>query len=154
MGQPIDLKALRQSVCALFPAQHPSEKVALSRVLPSEVMKIHGVETMLREALLNVLTNAVIHGGAKLSTIQLHLSRHGQNAVLTVTDDGKGIPPDRHVEAISRFSQAGGGPGSGLGLPIASKVMQNHGGQLEILDCRSGASIRLSIPLVPAPISD
>ena len=153
-GYPINFKTLIQSVSDAFSTQHPNKNIALSHVLPSADVTIHGDNTMLREALLNVLTNAIIHGGPKLSKIELRLSLDGQIAVLTVTDDGMGIPPDRHVEAISRFSQAGGGPGSGLGLPIAAKVMQNHGGMLEILDCTSGASIRLSLPFVPDPKCD
>jgi two-component system sensor histidine kinase TctE len=153
-GYPINFKTLIQSVSDTFSTQHPNKNIALSHVLPSADVTIHGDDTMLREALLNVLTNAIIHGGPKLSKIELRLSLDGQIAVLTVTDDGMGIPPDRHVEAISRFSQAGGGPGSGLGLPIAAKVMQNHGGMLEILDCTSGASIRLSLPFVPDPKCD
>tara|TARA_B110000908_G_scaffold172324_1_gene239064 strand:+ start:6985 stop:8376 length:1392 start_codon:yes stop_codon:yes gene_type:complete len=153
-GYPINFKTLIQSVSDAFSTQHPNKNIALSHVLPSADVTIHGDDTMLREALLNVLTNAIIHGGPKLSKIELRLSLDGQIAVLTVTDDGMGIPPDRHVEAISRFSQAGGGPGSGLGLPIAAKVMQNHGGMLEILDCTSGASIRLSLPFVPDPKCD
>jgi len=78
----------------------------------------------------------------------VHLSVAQQSAILTVTDDGVGIPADRHIEAISRFSQAGGGPGSGLGLPIAARVMENHGGRLEILDHPAGTRIRLTLPIV------
>ena len=148
-GLPTDFKALVQNVSDSFSAQHLNENVSLICALPSGDMTICGDETMLREALLNVLNNAIIHGGPQLTKIEFLLTLNGQNAVLTVNDDGLGIPPDRHVEAISRFSQAGGGPGSGLGLPIAAKVMQNHGGALEILARTSGASIRISLPLAP-----
>jgi two-component system sensor histidine kinase TctE len=148
-GLPTDFKALVQNVSDSFSAQHLNENVSLICALPSGDMTICGDETMLREALLNVLNNAIIHGGPQLTKIEFLLTLDGQNAVLTVNDDGLGIPPDRHVEAISRFSQAGGGPGSGLGLPIAAKVMQNHGGALEILARTSGASIRISLPLAP-----
>jgi two-component system sensor histidine kinase TctE len=103
---------------------------------------------MLREAILNLLTNTSTHGGPDMTAVDLSLSVQKETAVLTVTDNGAGIPADKHVEAISRFGQAGGGPGSGLGLPIALRVMENHGGSLEILDCDTGTSIRLSLPLV------
>ena len=77
----------------------------------------------------------------------MELSQDGRNATLIISDDGTGIPADRHIAALSRFSQAGGGPGSGLGLPIASRVMENHDGRLELIESASGASIRLTIPL-------
>lgn len=151
-GVPTDFNALIRNVSDSFSAQNQTRNIALSHALPSTDVTIHADETMLREALLNILTNAVVHGGPEVSKIEMNLSVDGQNAILTLTDDGRGIPPDRHVEAISRFSQAGGGPGSGLGLPIAAKVMQNHGGQLEILDCTSGASISVSLPLADVSI--
>jgi len=81
----------------------------------------------------------------------MDLSQDGSNAVLLISDNGTGIPANKHIEALSRFSQAGGGPGSGLGLPIASRVMENHDGRLEILESSSGALIRMTIPLASSP---
>ncbi len=104
-------------------------------------------EVMMREALINLLNNSVVHGGIGLTRIEIALSIEGSNAVLAITDDGIGIDPDNHVQAMGRFSQAKAGPGHGLGLPIATTVMQRHGGSLEILDCSKGAQIKLKLPL-------
>lgn len=49
-------------------------------------------------------------------------------------------------DAISRFSRAGGGPGSGLDLPISACVVENHGGHLEILHHAAGASMPVTLP--------
>ena len=147
-GLPVNLKALVQEVAAVFEAQNPDQAIDLRLELPTRDVTIWGDATMLHEAVLNLLTNTVIHGGPQAATITVHLSVAQQSAILTVTDDGVGIPADRHIEAISRFSQAGGGPGSGLGLPIAARVMENHGGRLEILDHQAGTRIRLTLPIV------
>ncbi|MEM5521448.1 sensor histidine kinase [Sulfitobacter sp. AS59] len=146
-GLPVELRAFVRNVGIAFSQQHPECDVELAYVLPSEDVIATGDTTMLREAVLNLLTNSIIHGGADLTQITLDLSEDGLNATLVISDDGTGIPADRHIAALSRFSQAGGGPGSGLGLPIASRVMENHDGRLELMEIASGASIKLTIPL-------
>ena len=146
-GLPVELGTFVRNVGIAFTQQLPDSGVDLAYVLPTADVIVTGDTTMLHEAVLNLLTNAIIHGGADLTQITLDLSQDGSNAVLVISDDGTGIPADRHIEALSRFSQAGGGPGSGLGLPIASRVLENHDGLLEILESASGASIRLTIPL-------
>ncbi|MGJ8597872.1 sensor histidine kinase [Sulfitobacter sp.] len=146
-GLPVELGSFVRNVGIAFRQQHPESDVQLIYVLPSTDVVVTGDTTMLHEAVLNLLSNSIIHGGADLTQITLDLSQDGSNAILVISDDGTGIPADRHIEALSRFSQAGGGPGSGLGLPIASRVMENHDGRLELLEIASGASIKLTIPL-------
>lgn len=150
-GLPIELRAFVHDVGTSFTQQFPDLDVHLAYVLPSSDVTINGDATMLHEAVLNLLTNSVIHGGPQLAQITMDLSKDASNAVLVISDDGIGIPANRHIEALSRFSQAGGGPGSGLGLPIASRVMENHDGGLEILKSPSGTSIRLTLPLALSP---
>ena len=146
-GLPVDLKAFIRNVGTAFNQQFPDHEVRLTYVLPSADVTVQGDEVMLHEAVLNLLTNSIIHGGAQVSCITLDLSVDRSNAIILVTDDGVGIPADKHIQALSRFSQAGGGPGSGLGLPIAARVLGNHDGSLEILDNPSGMSIKLTLPL-------
>jgi two-component system sensor histidine kinase TctE len=146
-GKVVDFAALVRDVGAAYTASN-TRPTDLRYDMPENGVYVHGEAVMLREAILNLLTNASTHGGPDMTAVDLSLSVQKRHAVLTVTDNGTGIPADKHVEAISRFGQAGGGPGSGLGLPIALRVMENHGGSLEILECNSGASIRLSLPLV------
>lgn len=131
-----------------FEQKISDRQIRVQTNLPDAALRIHGDPVMIEEALLNLLNNAVIHGGAQVSKISVDLTEQRGKAVLTVMDDGVGIPDDKHVLALSRFSQADGGPGTGLGLPIASRVMSNHGGSLTILDCASGTGIRLTFPMV------
>jgi len=146
-GEAVELGAFIQNVGAAFRQHLPDDGPDLVFDLPVGDVIVTGDPTLLHEAVLNLLTNAVIHGGAALTTITLTLSHDMSNAVLVISDDGIGIPSSKHIEALSRFSQAGGGPGSGLGLPIASRVMQNHDGRLDILDSTDGAAIKLTLPL-------
>jgi len=150
-GRPIELRSFIREIGQAFGQQHPDHAVEVLYTLPIQDIVVKGDATMLREAVLNLLMNAIIHGGPDLTHITMDLSQDGSNAVLLISDNGTGIPANKHIEALSRFSQAGGGPGSGLGLPIASRVMENHDGRLEILESSSGALIRLTIPLASSP---
>ncbi|MGB7241122.1 MAG: sensor histidine kinase, partial [Sulfitobacter sp.] len=144
-GQEFDFSALVGKVAGTFRLQHPQGKITVSITLPKTPARIQGDAVMLQEAVLNVLTNSVVHGGPEVSEIKLNLSCDAANVVLSIQDNGAGIPPEKHIEAISRFGQANGGKGSGLGLPIAARVMENHGGSLRIMEAAKGASIVLTL---------
>ena len=143
----LDLKALVSRVVDTFQLQHLNKNVEVSIEVPKAFVRIRGDAIMLQEAILNLLTNAAVHGGPEMSKIKLSLSHEENKAVLSIRDDGIGIPTEKHIEAISRFGQANGGPGSGLGLPIAMRVIQNHGGSLEILASLNGAWVVVTLPL-------
>ena len=147
-GQTICLNELVGQVVDRFGQKISDSQICIKTSLPEGALKIHGDPVMIEEALLNLLNNSVIHGGPKVSMISVDLSREQKKAVLRVVDDGVGIPDDKHVLALSRFSQADGGPGTGLGLPISSRVIENHGGSLKIRDIATGTEIQLTFPLV------
>ena len=146
-GEPLDLKALVEQVVDSFRQQNSDTKIEIFLGLPEADVRIQGDAVMLQEAILNILTNSVVHGGSRVSKISLDLSCARGQAVLSIRDDGVGIPAKDHVEAVSRFGQTRGGPGSGLGLPIAARVMKNHGGALRIEDVSSGTMIVLIFPI-------
>ncbi|MGB7317511.1 MAG: HAMP domain-containing sensor histidine kinase, partial [Planktotalea sp.] len=152
-GAIIDLRALTEEIGDDFRARHAANDVTLSCELPGSGVIVHGDPVMLREAILNLLTNALLHGGPQLTSISLALSKDVSFATLHVKDDGVGIRPDRRVEAISRFGQIGTGPGSGLGLAIAAKVMKNHDGTLDIGESAEGGLIILTLPLAKGTVS-
>ncbi len=107
---------------------------------------------LLREALVNLLHNAVRYtpqGGHV--TVGVH--RQGDRVVLSVEDNGPGIPPDELPRAGERFFRARNvqQTGSGLGLAIVRSITERHGGLLCI---RAGAdgkglSVSLSLPVAP-----
>jgi two-component system sensor histidine kinase TctE len=146
-GVVIDLKSSVQQVADRFRQQNHETDVAVTYTFPERALQIHGDDVMIQEAILNLLNNAVIHGGSKMTEIKLSLTCKQNRAYLSVQDNGIGIPASKQIEAISRFGQTNGGPGSGLGLPIAARVMKNHGGGLEIAETTDGALIILWLPL-------
>ncbi len=104
----------------------------------------------------NLLDNAARHA---ISRIELRVRPEGDAAVLTVADDGPGIPEADRERVFDRFvrldwdrSRRGGG--TGLGLSIVSEVVAAHGGNVTIGERPGGgALVRVQLPLAYAPDS-
>ncbi|WP_019939168.1 sensor histidine kinase [Bordetella sp. FB-8] len=111
---------------------------------------IAGDPISLQEALSNVLHNALLHGNA--DEISVKIARTDESVVLTVSDNGPGIPRE-HWEAVLRpFERLGQNcaerrTGSGLGLAIVQEVMKAHGGQIGFAFPRVGGfAVMLRFP--------
>ncbi len=109
--------------------------------------------------LTKLLTNALDHT-PRDGLVRLRLAKSGANALISVDDNGCGIPPARLKNVFHSFqnrldreslSHAGGG---GLGLALCSLIAEKHGGTL-LLESREGegTAVRLLLPLSP-PASD
>ncbi len=105
------------------------------------------LDTLLFEqAVLNLVTNALDHGGPALSMIKVVLGRSHRETLVDVIDDGVGIDPAEWDLALSRFGQVSPSEGSGLGLPIAKAVAEGAGGRLELMQSSQGLRVRMKLP--------
>jgi signal transduction histidine kinase len=109
---------------------------------------VPGSESDLRRLLRNLLTNAVRHATGRVT---VSLREEGSHAVLTVEDDGPGIPAvdrDRVFERFVRLDEARGGGGSGLGLAIVREIAVAHAGTVRVGGAElGGAAIVVTLPL-------
>lgn len=102
----------------------------------------------LRRIVANVVDNALKYG----RTATLHLAVHGDRLVLTVDDQGAGIPPgqrDVMLEPFSRMetSRNRGTGGAGLGLAVVRTLVEAHGGSVTIGDAPTGGCrVTLTLP--------
>lgn len=107
---------------------------------------------LLREALENLIHNAVSYAGAG-ARITVRCGTDADGPWLEVEDNGPGIAPADRPAAMQRFRRGdkASGAGSGLGLAIAADIAARHGGQLALLDAHGGPGLRarLSLPLPP-----
>ncbi len=104
--------------------------------------------TMVQQALVNLLKNAVDHAGAG-AEIRISLQDGQDRLEITVEDNGPGIPAvelDHVLEPFVRLDSARTEPGSGLGLALVQAVAEHHGGKLILLDAAPGlrATLQLS----------
>jgi two-component system, OmpR family, sensor kinase len=113
---------------------------------------VPGVKDELHRLALNLIENAARHTPPG-THIRASTAIDNGTALLTVEDDGPGIPPELHQRVFDRFVRgAGTGTrGSGLGLAIVRAVAESHGGTvaLEQPDGGSGARFVITIPRAP-----
>ena len=102
-----------------------------------DVMLVRGEAPALRDAIANLLENAVLHGAG-----QIGLAASGR--ALIVSDEGPGLPKGQEAAMFDRFQKGTGSEGSGLGLAIARGVLRAHGGEVNVLP---GPSCRMELRL-------
>jgi two-component system nitrogen regulation sensor histidine kinase NtrY len=110
---------------------------------------------LLSQALTNIIKNATEGiaaakegGAAEKGRVLVSLRVTPENmAEIDVIDNGKGLPKENRQRLLEPYMTTRA-EGTGLGLPIVAKILEDHGGGLELLDAPSGrgACIRLFIP--------
>jgi signal transduction histidine kinase len=91
--------------------------------------------------------------------VTVSVRRHGDRAVLEVSDRGPGVPPDMRERVFERFARGAGDTapsgGSGLGLAIVRAVTITHGGTVELGDAEGGgARFVVTLPAAGVTRSD
>jgi signal transduction histidine kinase len=107
----------------------------------------------IEQVLWNLISNAVKYS-PQGSPVEVKIGREDQQAVITVNDEGAGIDPavapqlfEPFARSEGTFSRAGG---TGLGLYISKRIVERHGGTLEVTSTPgNGSTFRARIPLRP-----
>ncbi len=134
-------------------AEEKSQRIV---VQGDERLNVNGDRVFLRQALVNIIHNAVKHspvGGAIFVKVQ---SEPEGGVQLEVADSGPGIAPEHSERVFDRFyradeSRSREGGGAGLGLSIAQWAVRLHGGKIQLITAPgAGCVFRLSLPNVMA----
>jgi two-component system OmpR family sensor kinase len=123
--------------------------------LPEEPVTVVGDEPRLQQVLVNLLANARVHTPAGTS-VTTSLIQEGDTAVLTVADDGPGIPADLVPEVFERFargdsSRSRRGGSTGLGLAIVAAVVKAHDGTIGVRSEPGGTEFVVRLPCHTEP---
>ena len=145
--QPLSLRELALGQMALFEGQGVVIKADLGADdMPTMVI---GDAGLLRQALTNIIQNAMDslgEAGLENPRIDLDLTSYEGGLRLTVTDNGPGFPDIDRARLIEPYVTKRD-KGTGLGLAIVSKIIQDHGGELELQDATGGgARVVVSLP--------
>jgi signal transduction histidine kinase len=124
-----------------------AEERGVSLECRGESAAVDADATQIRQAILNLLDNALRHTppGGKVS---VEVCERGGAAELVVADGGNGLPADQLERVFERFysTRAGTGAGTGLGLPIARAIARSHGGDVTATSADGGRFV-LRLPL-------
>ena len=120
-------------------------------------VEITAVAGELRQVFSNLLSNsldAIDDGGM----IKVRISPGQQRVRVTVTDNGKGIPPATLRHIFEPFFTTKDAVGTGLGLWISQQIIEKHGGKIQVRSrvegLRRGATFSVVLPLVPSLSED
>ncbi|MCG2623586.1 HAMP domain-containing histidine kinase [Arthrobacter sp. I2-34] len=131
--------------------------------LPDDPVTVRGDESQLRQVMINLLANAHRHTGPGTTVLTALRTEPGAGAVVTVTDDGPGIPADLVDRVFSRFTQADPARSDsgthGLGLSIAEAIVSAHGGSIGVSSRPGRTEFTVQLPgtesaCQPAPVPD
>lgn len=121
---------------------------------------VEGDADLLGRVLLNLLDNAVKHS-PEGGTVGVSMERRDGACEIEVVDAGPGIPPELHERVFERFfrtdsararAEDGTAGGAGLGLAIARRIAESHGGRLGLTESRPGRTVfRVTLPLRETP---
>lgn len=98
-------------------------------VQTAPALSVMGDAHEIRRAVINLLANAV-EATPKGGTIRVDAKRRGADVIITLSDSGYGVPPERRSALFQRFSGVRGGAGTGLGLYIVRRIAEKHGGSV------------------------
>jgi len=107
-----------------------------------EAVRVRGDDHLIAQAVRNLVDNATRFAA---STVRFGVHSCDGGALITVEDDGPGIPPDRRAEVFGRFvrldeHRARSTGGTGLGLAIVAEIARRHGGSVWIDDSALGGA--------------
>lgn len=142
---PLDLNALIREVLGLYETSHARLELGLQDALTA----IEGDATQLRQVIHNLLRNAEdALEGSPNACIRIETAAEGRSACLRIIDNGAGFPSDILPRVFEPYVTTKP-RGTGLGLPIVKKIIDEHGGRIEITNLPPhGAQITIHLPFV------
>jgi len=157
----IDALSFAEEVVKVFEPKTRNQNIAFEKEFDSKIGEFEIDAGFVHSALLNILENAAdacSRDKAKADhKISLRVIQDDTHILFEVTDDGVGMDTETCEKIFTPFFSLKGEKGTGLGLYIANKIIEQHGGEITVNSkLRQGTSFRIKIPkmqseTVPAP---
>jgi signal transduction histidine kinase len=140
------LQDLLKNLVTLFQEEAASLGISLQPEIPSDLPLIKMDPERLTQAFINIMKNGMQAMG-RGGTLRIETKSLKESVEVIISDSGPGIPPEE-MEKIFNYYYTTKEKGVGLGLPIAHRIIEAHGGQLEIESrVGSGTKVTVTLPL-------
>ena len=140
----VNLVEIAHEVVELYDAAAEQSGSCLTMTGNGEVLAT-GDRDLIFDAIANLVDNAIKHGRAGGRVVVASETVNG-SPVISITDNGPGIPADQHEQVFKRFyrlEQSRYTPGNGLGLSLVAAVARLHGARIEMFDNSPGLKFKL-----------
>jgi signal transduction histidine kinase len=146
--RPVDLRSVASEVVELY--RETTRHHTLELEAPSGPVMVVGDALRLEQVVANLVTNAIKYspeGGA----VRVRVTQPARDAVVAVTDSGVGIAASEIPLLFSPFRRLASGrevaPGAGLGLSVVQRIVEAHGGAIEVVSApRAGSTFTVRLP--------
>ena len=143
--QPIEVAPLLDSVLALASHHSASPRVELRSRVASDLELMQCDPELLKQVLINLVLNAIQASPAG-GAVEVRASRAAGSVIIEVHDEGRGIPVELRERIFEPFFTTREN-GTGLGLALAFKIVEQHGGSLTAGESENGgALLRVQLP--------
>lgn len=133
-----DLNATVQSAASLARQQILSRPIELAFQPAPDLPPLEHDPRQIQQVFVNLLLNA-IQAIPESGRVRVSVEAAHGEAIVRVADNGRGIPPE-HFEKIFRPFFTTKGQGTGLGLSLSKRIIEGHGGQIEVASGASGGT--------------
>ncbi len=141
----VDLARLAETVVQDF-APSAEDAGQRLRLRADDPVTVEGDRELLTQMLVNLVENALRHAGSQ-AQVEVGVERLARGAVVSVRDDGPGVPPAERERVFDRFyrlERSRSTPGSGLGLALVAAVARLHGAVVSLADAAPGLDVRVA----------
>jgi NtrC-family two-component system sensor histidine kinase KinB len=130
---PVRVGDLIDAATSALSGRADTKRITLTSDVPSDLPPVLADRAQIERVVTNLLTNALRYTNAG-GSIQIHAVRRDGHVAVSVTDTGRGIPPEFLPSIFDKFAQVPGAPsgGAGLGLAISKRIVEAHGGQIVV----------------------
>ena len=111
----------------------------------------------LHQVLMNLLSNALdaVEPQRGLIRVVCRYDEQNKESVIEVIDNGVGIPPSMMAHMFELFHSTKGNRGTGLGLAVAQKIVEEHEGTISVRSKpNEGTAFTIRLPVLPGPTGD
>ena len=140
-----DLGVLAREIASLETAAAEAKGVRIRLECPDEPIAVSADRGLLRQAVLNVVKNAV-ECMKEPGEVTIRVERAPDGAVLSVADQGPGIPEEIRDKIFRLYFTTKGRRGSGIGLAMAWRIAQLHNARLDFTTSPEGTTFRFVFP--------
>ena len=145
----VNLGEIATEVADLFDAAAEG-KGGRVEVFGDKTARVNADRDLLFDAISNLVDNAVKHG-REGGLVSIRLDHKDGEVILSVSDDGPGIPSQEFECVFKRFyrlERSRGMPGNGLGLSLVAAVARLHGASIKLIDNAPGLRVELRFPFI------
>jgi two-component system C4-dicarboxylate transport sensor histidine kinase DctB len=137
-AEPVSVRLVIEGAVMLLRSRFSGQMDALDIVLPDQELKVLGSRIRLEQILINLLQNALEATEAiDAARVEVRVRDEGDMVVLSVSDNGAGIPEAIRAQLFSPFNTSKES-GLGLGLVISNDIASDYGGRIEVASSKAG----------------